>query len=118
MTDSAMEFLTSRAFPELAAAVRAVVGSTSARWDRAVRVALPAVDTLTMEQLRDDLPQVLVCVADALESTERYETEALAPTPRPKHGSVRYDQGFNLSEVLIEYGILREAAGHRSGVLT
>ncbi|HET6249475.1 MAG TPA: HAMP domain-containing sensor histidine kinase, partial [Tepidisphaeraceae bacterium] len=97
----------SRAFPELASAVRAVIGSATAAWERAVRDALPAADRLTMDQLRDDMPISLAHVADALESTRRYETNVLVDAA-PKHGSVRYDQGFKLNEVLIEYSILRE----------
>jgi hypothetical protein len=106
MADSAMELLASRAFPELASAVRAVISSAAAAWEKGVRDTLPAADRLTMDQLRDDLPQILSYVADALESTRRYETDLLAYIA-PRHGSVRYEQGFNLNEVLIEYGILR-----------
>ena len=58
------------------------------------------------EQLRDDLPEVLQRVAAALLSNQRYETDLLAHIS-PKHGAVRYDQGFNLNEVLVEFSILR-----------
>jgi signal transduction histidine kinase len=87
--------------------VRNVISITAANWERLVRQILPAADRLTMEQLRDDLPKVLAFVAEALLHDQRHVSDVLTDAA-PKHGDVRYDQGFNLSEVLIEYGLLRE----------
>jgi signal transduction histidine kinase len=101
-----MDILTSRSFPQLALAVRAVIPRTIAAWEQVVRATLPAADRLTMEQFRDDIPQILACVADALESDQPRATHILADAA-PKHGDVRYDQGFKLPEVFIEYSILR-----------
>ncbi len=106
MTSPAIDFLSSHAFPELAAAVRAVIASTAVSWERAVRAALPSADGLTVEQLRDDLPKVLNYVADALQSTQRYAINSLMDIA-PTHGGVRFDQGFKLPEVMLEYSILR-----------
>lgn len=106
MIGPAMELLIGSSFPELAASVKAVAANTLAEWERAVREALPAADRLAMAQLRDDLPAVLQRVADALESDRRNETEVLGDMA-PQHGTVRYDQGFKLDEVLVEYSILR-----------
>jgi signal transduction histidine kinase len=106
MTSPAIDFLSTHAFPDLATAVRAVISSTAATWERAVRESLPTADGLTMEQLRDDLPKVLNRVADALESNQRYATNSLVDIA-PQHGAVRYDQGFKLDEVLVENSILR-----------
>jgi signal transduction histidine kinase len=106
MNSAAMDLLTGRSFPELAAAVKAVAAHTAVEWDRMVRDALPTADGLTMGQLRDDLPDLLQRVADALESNQRYETDRLSAMA-PTHGAVRYDQGFKLNEMLIEFSILR-----------
>jgi len=101
-----MDYLASRSFPELAAGVRAVISTTMRRWEQAVRETLPKSDHLTLTQLRDDMPEVLRGVANALESNRRTAVEQLAEMALA-HGAVRYDQGFDLNEVLIEYGLLR-----------
>jgi len=106
MTTPAMNLLIGRAFPELSQAVRASASNAVAAWEHAVRDSMAVASKLTMKQLRDDLPKIIQWVGDALESDQPYATIALAEAA-PCHGSVRYDQGFNLSEVLIEYGIFR-----------
>src|SRR6185437_3636769 len=106
MTSPAIDFLSSHSFPDLAAAVRAVIASTAATWERAVRQALPTADRLTMEQLRDDLPKVLDQVANVLKSSQRYATNTLVDMT-PSHGVVRHDQGYKLDEVLVENSLLR-----------
>lgn len=102
----AYEFGPSPAYPEVAVAVRTVLQSTMAAWQSAVRRALPSVDHLTSTQLRDDLPQILECVAETLQSPLDLATDALTEAA-PRHGGVRYAQGFKLNEVFIEYSILR-----------
>ncbi|HWE04818.1 MAG TPA: HAMP domain-containing sensor histidine kinase [Tepidisphaeraceae bacterium] len=106
MNSPAMDLLSGRAFPELAEAVRGAADEAVAAWEQVVRGSITAAKKLTIDQLRDDLPKILISVAAALESDKPYATVQLDEAA-PRHGSVRYDQGFNLSEVLIEYGIFR-----------
>lgn len=106
MSSPSMDFLAGRSFPDVAAVVRAVIPAIIARWDQALRHVLPKADQLTVDQLRDDMPAVLRGVASALESDRPHATEKLAEIS-PVHGGVRYEQGFDLNEVLVEYGLLR-----------
>lgn len=101
-----MEYLADRAYPEMAGAVRAVIESTISIWEAGVRKALPGAENLSFDQLRDDLPKVLGQVADALAVEGLYSVESLVDAA-PKHGAVRYDQGFKLSELFVEYSLLR-----------
>jgi signal transduction histidine kinase len=61
---------------------------------------------LTFDQLRDDLPVVIETAAKSLESDRPSRTEELLKLV-PKHGEVRFHQSFSLTEVLIEYDLLR-----------
>lgn len=106
MISPAMEYLADRAYPEMAGAVRAVIESTISIWEAGVRKALPGAENLSFDQLRDDLPKVLGQVADALAVEGLYSVESLVDAA-PKHGAVRYDQGFKLSELFVEYSLLR-----------
>jgi signal transduction histidine kinase len=106
MNTPAMDFLSRRAYPELARAVRASAAEAIAAWERAVRQAMDVASKLTLMQLRDDLPKIIQRVADALESDESFAAVELADAA-PRHGTARYDQGYKLGEVLIEYGIFR-----------
>ena len=101
-----MDILASRSFPELAQGIRSVADRVMKAWEQAVRQSLPAADRLSHEQLRDDLPSILEHTADSLESARYFDTEALSDAA-PRHGAVRYDQGFNLNDMMIEYGLLR-----------
>ena len=106
MAQPFLELLTRRAFPELAAAVRAGYPLIERRWVELVREALPQAEQLTFTQLRDDLPIVMEQVAHALES-ERPGAVAKLEQISPRHGETRFHQNFNLDEVLIEYNLLR-----------
>lgn len=106
MISPLMEILASRAFPALADAVQAVWDKAMVAWEDLVCKSLPSADKLTLDQLRDDLPQVLIQVGTALRSDRRYAAEALCDVA-PVHGTVRFEQGFKLDEIMIEYSILR-----------
>ncbi len=106
MISPLMEILASRAFPVLADAVQAVWDKAMVAWEDLVCKSLPSADKLTLDQLRDDLPQVLIQVGAALRSDRRYAAEALCDVA-PVHGTVRFEQGFKLDEIMIEYSILR-----------
>jgi signal transduction histidine kinase len=116
MKDLILQFFQAKAFPELAAAVRARAGSVLARWEGAVKEILPTADELTHGQLRNSLPDTLENLACALESSKASPTRTLL-TESQEHGAVRFTQSYNLTELLIEFDVLRpilmeEAALH------
>ncbi len=76
------------------------------RWKEVVRQKLPNADELTLNQLRDDLPNVLEKIAHALESVDRNSLSELRQASEA-HGEARFHQSYNVNEVLIEYGLLR-----------
>src|SRR5438270_10024844 len=106
MTNPAMDLLTARPFPEVAAALRVCLPRLLERWQVLVRQNLPKADELTFAQLRDDLPEVIEQLAKALETAaprhmrEFYDITAL-------HGVVRFHQSFDLNELMVEYSLLR-----------
>jgi signal transduction histidine kinase len=101
-----VELLTSNKNPDLAAALRARSPHIIVEWATMVREVLPSADRLTFEQLRDDLPEVLETAARSLETDRPSQTEDLLGLV-PKHGEVRFHQSFSLTEVLVEYDLLR-----------
>ena len=101
-----VDLLASRKFPDIAAALRARAPQLMDEWAAMVREVLPSADPLTFEQLRDDLPKILEKAAVSLESDRPDRTEELLAVV-PKHGEVRFHQNFSLSEVLVEYDLLR-----------
>jgi signal transduction histidine kinase len=103
-----VELLANRKFPELAAALRARRDQALAQWTTLVRDSLPSADRLTFEQLRDDMPIILEMIAKSLESDQKNRTDELLKAV-PKHGVVRFHQSFSLSEMLVEYDLLRAA---------
>lgn len=105
MTDLQLNLLGDAQFPALAAALRACMAKALARWERVVREVLPKADELTFTQLRDDMPQVLRRVAEALEQKGTRLDKLLNATAC--HAEVRFDQNYNLNELLIEYDLLR-----------
>jgi signal transduction histidine kinase len=56
--------------------------------------------------LRDHLPEMLERMADALESTSAAETRTLI-AKTTSHGVLRFHQGYNVEELIIEYRLLR-----------
>jgi len=62
-------FLEERAFPELAAALRARSKAIVREYEQTVDHLIPAADKLTRQQVRDSMPEVLEQIARALEST-------------------------------------------------
>jgi signal transduction histidine kinase len=101
-----MDLLKYQPFPALAEAVRTSVAKVMERWQAAVKRTLPTANELTIKQLHNDLPNMLGLIADALEADEPKATKALMDEA-VTHGEVRYDQNFNIGDVLIEYSILR-----------
>jgi signal transduction histidine kinase len=106
MTEPPLELLASRRFPDVARALRAAVDSIIPGWGQLVRDRMPRTDTLTPTQLDDSLPEVLEQIAVALESDQAPEVRFLGDMTA-EHGIVRFNQNFNLAEVLQEYSLLR-----------
>src|SRR3954467_2690028 len=106
MTDS-MGALVGMKLPELAAAVRNCIPQVVQRFGAAVRESLPTADTLALTELIDNLPPTLEAMAAALEQADaKAEARELSGDSR-NHGQTRFDQNYNLGELLHEYGILR-----------
>jgi signal transduction histidine kinase len=103
--DLIVHFFNARSFPELAAAVRAKSPAVLERWERIIKELLPAADELTRNQLRNALPDTLEHLAKALE-TQHSTTKALLEDSQ-EHGVCRFVQSYNLSELLIEFDMLR-----------
>jgi signal transduction histidine kinase len=106
MKDLILHFFQAKAFPELAAAVRARAANVLARWENAVKEILPSADELTHADLRNSLPDTLENLAAALESNKASPTRVLL-TESQEHGAVRFVQSYNLTELLIEFDVLR-----------
>jgi signal transduction histidine kinase len=106
MKDLILQFFQAKSFPELAEAVRARAAVTLTRWEAAVKEILPSADELTQAQIRNSLPEILENLASALESNEASLTRALL-TDSQEHGAMRFTQSYNLTELLIEFDVLR-----------
>jgi signal transduction histidine kinase len=106
MKNWAMDLLKYQAFPELANAVRQCKREVIDRWEAMVRELLPAANELTVQDIRNSLPDTIEQMAAALEADEPRATKDLMELANI-HGESRFDQNFNLSELMIEYSLLR-----------
>jgi signal transduction histidine kinase len=106
MKDLILHFFQAKAFPELAAAVRARSANVLSRWQNAVKEILPTADELTRAQLRNSLPETIENLAKALESSHASPTRTLLADSE-EHGAIRFVQSYNLTELLIEFDVLR-----------
>ena len=100
------DLLALRPMPELAAALRARAERIIDRWNAAVDRYLPHADPLTTKQIRDSLPNVLEKIALAMES-DRPEAVGVLAEVGLAHGVARFQQHYNIEEVLVEYRLLR-----------
>lgn len=101
-----MDLLKFSPFPALAAALRARAPEILQRWGELVIERLPGADEMTLEQLRDHLPELLEKMARALESRDGDAVSELREASE-SHGEARFHQSFNVNELLVEYGLLR-----------
>lgn len=77
------------------------------RWRAEVR-QLPSAQHLDVPTLNDHIPQLLGELADALSAhADESIPEALADGSPPAHGRQRVEDGFDITEVVAEYNILR-----------
>jgi signal transduction histidine kinase len=104
--DPTVDLLATRAFPKIAAALRARKGTVLRRWENAVRKLLPHADDLTLSQLRDHLPQILDQTVDTLAACHASPLNELVEMTK-SHGTLRFHQQFNVQELIVEYRVLR-----------
>lgn len=105
-TTPVLDVLENESFRHAAAALRERSERILTRWENLVRELLPTADKLTFSQLRDHIPTTLAKMADALESTSPAETRSLI-YQTTDHGVLRFHQGYNVEELIIEYRLLR-----------
>ncbi len=120
--DATLDLLKFSSFAELAAAVEGRLEATLGRWEAVVRSELPSADRLTIGQLRDELPDVITRLAQALRDSDGSGFEAFE-TASAGHGSDRFHHSYDVDELLVEYGLLRpilldEVAGFLGRPLT
>ena len=77
-----------------------------AAWRSGVR-ELPSAKTLDTPTLNDHIPTLLGEIAHALRSRSENSTEQGVESSPPAHGVQRLEAGFDIEEVVAEYGILR-----------
>src|SRR2546421_915238 len=99
------DLLRNQPFPEIAALLREQSQIIMERWESMVREALPTADSLTLAQVRDEVPQTLAKLADALEFGSDKVRELINQTGA--HAAERVRQGYNIEELMIEYRFLR-----------
>jgi two-component system phosphate regulon sensor histidine kinase PhoR len=91
----------------LAALIRRDRETLLAEWRNQVR-ALPSAAHLDLPTLNDHVPALLEELACALEiRSDETIAEALCEGTPPAHGLQRFQDGFNITEVVAEYNILR-----------
>jgi signal transduction histidine kinase len=93
-------------FPEVASAIRNSVDQITLAWDAAVRKAMPQMQRLTFDELKDSTPQILVCIADALASDDPAVIGELIERA-PSQGLSRFRLNFDVTEVMQEDRLLR-----------
>ncbi len=93
-------------FPQLGAAVSAATAAIVARHVQELRAQIESAAGLDDAAARDDLPEVLQALAQALESAEASDRLALCG---PAHASARDGQRFTLEELLAEYVLVRQS---------
>jgi signal transduction histidine kinase len=104
--DPTVDLLVTRPFPRIAEALKARKGRVLRRWEEEVRKLLPQADELTLNQLRDHLPQILDQAVQTLASCHTSPLNELVEMTR-SHGSMRFHQQFNVQELIVEYRLLR-----------
>jgi signal transduction histidine kinase len=98
--------LTHRPFPEVADSIRSCAEQITLDWDSAVRKAMPQMQNLTFDELKDSTPQILLCIADALASGDPAVIDELIDRA-PSQGLSRFRLNFDVVEVMQEDRLLR-----------
>src|SRR5207302_182175 len=95
-----------RPIPQVAAALRARSARIIELWNQAVKRELPDAHPLTTQQVRNSIPNVLEKIAHVLESDSPESIEVLAEVGTA-HGVARFQQNYDIHELLVEYRLLR-----------
>ena len=116
LRDATLDLLKFSSQRPVAAAILARTDAVMARWEHSVREKLPWADQLTHEQLRDEVPDMLVELARTLEADDGSHFDQLVRVS-DGHGQARFHQSYDVNAVLIEFGLLRpilldEVAAH------
>lgn len=98
--------LTHRPFHEVADAIRSRVDRITLAWDAAVRKAMPQMEHLTFDELKDSTPEILKAIADALASDDPRVIDELVRRA-PAQGLSRLRLNFDVVEVMQEDRLLR-----------
>ena len=98
--------LTHRPFHDLAETIRSRVDQITLAWDAAVRMAMPQMQRLTFDELKDSTPEILNAIADALASDDPQLIDELVKRA-PAQGLSRLRLNFDLIEVMQEDRLLR-----------
>jgi signal transduction histidine kinase len=77
-----------------------------AQWRSKVR-EIPAARALDVPALNDHLPSLVAELAEALRRSDPEGVPEGAVSSPPAHGEQRYDDGFDIEEIVAEYAILR-----------
>ena len=92
---------------QLAQLIRKKKDALLKRWRDEVR-QLPSAAHLDIPTLNDHIPALLVELADALDRpSDETIAESLREGTPPEHGIQRFEDGFDIREVVAEYNILR-----------
>ncbi len=98
--------LTHLPFPELADNLRSRVDAITVAWDKAVRRAMPQMQHLTFDELKDSTPVILMAIADALASDDADQIRELVRRA-PAQGQSRFRLNFDVLDVMQEDRLLR-----------
>jgi signal transduction histidine kinase len=98
--------LTHRPFPELATILRAGADQITLDWDVAVRQAMPQMQHLTSDELKNSTPQLLLAIAQALASDDPDVIRELV-SRAPSQGLSRFRLNLDVVEVMQEDRLLR-----------
>ncbi|MBK9258494.1 MAG: PAS domain S-box protein [Polyangiaceae bacterium] len=92
---------------QLSAFIRERQAAILSDWEHAVR-ALPPAQKLDRPALLDDIPDLLVRIADMADAIAQGKPPVMPTESAEEHALHRLGEGFDLSEVVAEYGVLRE----------
>jgi signal transduction histidine kinase len=106
LRDATLDLLKYSTYRSVATAILARLETVMSRWEQSVRDNLPNADRLTMEGLRDDMPNVLTELARTMEADDGSHFDAMLRTS-DGHGKLRFHQSYDINEVMIEFGLLR-----------
>ncbi|MBA2658990.1 MAG: sensor histidine kinase [Nitrosospira sp.] len=104
--DLTLDLLAYHAFPLLASALSLRKDVILQEWEAAVVHTLPAADALTLQNLRNSVPLILQEIIEAFSSDRPFTTRELMEGSK-KHGESRFQENYNMRELVVEYRLLR-----------